>query len=328
MATNEQRRQEAKRKLEQRLQTQQQAARRRQIIVISISTVLTLAAVAAVGTVVGIKINNNRYKTCDYTATPAEQNPFGKALTIAPTLTPDKRGQAQQAVDEFNKGKAAQRTSPLPSKRELKKGTVTARLATSQGDFEITLDRSSAACNVAAITSLIRNKYYDNTTCHRMTGGTPEAKLTVLQCGDPTGTGGGAPGWSSPDEFPTGLKIVPQTQQEAASGQPNSVVYPRGTVAIANSYQPGQQGGPASGENSGSAQLFIVIKDSQLPPYYSVVGKVDATGLAAVDKVLAAGLTPRVQYATDQNGAITDVATTPGDGAPKLPLTFTKVSIA
>ncbi len=136
-------------------------------------------------------------------------------------------------------------------------------------------------CNVAAVTSLIENKFYEDTTCHRMT---TSDKLKILQCGDPTGTGMSGPGWTSPDEPPTDLKKVGQPDPMSGS-QP--VVYPRGTVAIANSSQGGQN------PNTGSSQLFIVINDSELGPDYSIVGKVDEPGLAVLDKVYAGGITPR-----------------------------------
>ena len=150
--------------------------------------------------------------------------------------------------------------------------------------------------------SLIRHDYYNDTPCHRMT--TSDA-LKVLQCGDPTGTGAGGPGWSSPDEPPTNLK--PAGQPNPMSGQ-QSVTYPRGTIAIANSNQGGQS------SNTGSSQFFLVISDSQLPADYSVVGKVDPEGLKVLDKVAAGGVTP------GPSGEASD-------GKPKLPVQINTAKI-
>ena len=69
----------------------------------------------------------------------------------------------------------------------------------------------------------------------------------MLQCGDPTGTGTGGPGYTIGDEPPTGLAPDP-------SG--SAVIYPRGTVAMAKTSAP----------NSGGSQFFLVYADSTLPP--------------------------------------------------------------
>ena len=59
----------------------------------------------------------------------------------------------------------------------------------------------------------------------------------MLQCGDPTGTGSGGPGYSFNDENLTGA------------------TYPAGTVAMAN-----------AGPNTNGSQFFIVWKDTKLRP--------------------------------------------------------------
>jgi peptidyl-prolyl cis-trans isomerase B (cyclophilin B) len=104
-----------------------------------------------------------------------------------------------------------------------------------------------------------RNQWYDNSSCHRLT----TDGIFVLQCGDPTLTGTGGPGYQIPDEnLPTG----------------GGVTYPRGTVAMAN-----------SGPNTNGSQFFIVYADTTLPPNYSVVGTV-TEGLDIVDAIAAAGV--------------------------------------
>ena len=91
------------------------------------------------------------------------------------------------------------------------------------------------------------------------------AVLTTTNC-----TGLGGPGYSVIDEPPTGLA-------PAADGQ--SVVYPRGTIAMAKSQQP----------NSAGSQFFLVYEDSTLPADYSVMGTIGEKGLATLDKISKAG---------------------------------------
>ncbi|MCX6418349.1 MAG: peptidylprolyl isomerase [Actinobacteria bacterium] len=107
--------------------------------------------------------------------------------------------------------------------------------------------------------------YFDNSPCHRLT----TSGIFVLQCGDPTGTGTGGPGYTVIDEnMNPGLK-------DAGSG---AVIYPRLTVAMAN-----------SGPDTNGSQFFIIYKDSPLPPNYSVIGTI-TKGMEIVDKVAAAGV--------------------------------------
>jgi peptidyl-prolyl cis-trans isomerase B (cyclophilin B) len=86
----------------------------------------------------------------------------------------------------------------------------------------------------------------------------------VLQCGDPTGSGSGGPGYSfGPVE-----------------NAPKNGVYPAGTVAMAR----------AQSTNSNGSQFFIVYKDSTLPaPGYTIMGQV-VSGLDVVQKVAAGGV--------------------------------------
>ena len=40
-------------------------------------------------------------------------------------------------------------------------------LKTNQGDIPLTLDRAKAPCTVQSIEHLVKEKFYDGTTCHR-----------------------------------------------------------------------------------------------------------------------------------------------------------------
>ena len=134
-------------------------------------------------------------------------------------------------------------------------------LSTNCGDIQIATD-AAAPTTSGNIGWLVQNSFYDNTSCHRLT----TDGIYVLQCGDPAGNGTGGPGFAFADEnLPT-------------AGADGSFVYPRGTVAMAN-----------SGANTNGSQFFLVYKDSPLPPNYSVWGKITA-GLDLLDNVAAAGV--------------------------------------
>ena len=165
-------------------------------------------------------------------------------------------------------------------------------MTTSAGPIGLTLNRAQAPCTVNSFVSLAGQGYFDGTTCHRLTTG---EGLKVLQCGDPTGTGTGGPGYTIPDEKPT-------TLAPSSAGQ-GTVTYPRGTLAMAKTAAP----------NSGGSQFFLVYADSTLPPDYTVFGTIDTAGLATIDKVAAGG---------------TDNGNGSGDGKPKAPIDIQKVTVS
>lgn len=316
MSTNEERREAAKQKLADRLERDRQQARKRKIAIGSVSSIVVIAIVATAAYFVVDKIRtdnyNNAHTNCTYTDTPSQ-------LDSIPDQVPDtvkdpaQRAAAQKSIDEAKAAKPKQRKSPKPATSQLKDGTTKLTLDTSQGAIPIQIDRKPAPCNAAAVLSLADHGYYNDTSCHRMT----TSALKVIQCGDPTETGGGMPGWTSPDEAPTDLK--PAGQPNPMTGQ-QTVTYPRGTIAIANSGQP-QQGQPNSG---GAAQFFIMVQDGQLPSSYAVVGKVADNGMTVVDKVAAGGIVEGSQ----PNPQTGQIEPTPGDGKPKLPLTIQKAIVA
>jgi peptidyl-prolyl cis-trans isomerase B (cyclophilin B) len=214
---------------------------------------------------------------CKYTSTPSQPAPAGKAFGLP---------------DDPN---------PTP-----KTGTVTVTLQTTQGDIPLTLDRAQAPCTVQSFLFLARKTYFDRTPCHRLTS---DPSLKVLQCGDPTGTSQGGPGYTIPDENPNNLTPAPITTPVPA-GEVAPDIYPAGTVAMANTGQP----------NSGGSQFFLVYGDSQLPPTYAVFGTVTAAGLSTLAKIAAGGLVPGTDPQSGQP--------TPTDGKPKLPVTITKATVA
>ncbi|GLZ29551.1 peptidyl-prolyl cis-trans isomerase [Lentzea sp. NBRC 105346] len=150
------------------------------------------------------------------------------------------------------------------------KGKVYVSIKTSQGDIPLLLDRAKAPCTVHSFVHLANHRFYNDTDCHRLTAYTT---LKVLQCGDPTGTGEGGPGYKYKDELPTDLKPAPNDP----TGQRR--IYPRGTVAMAN-----------AGPDTNGSQFFFVQTDSILRPNYSVFGTILPEGLKTLDKIAAGGI--------------------------------------
>lgn len=154
------------------------------------------------------------------------------------------------------------RTLPDPAVAESR--TWTTDLTTSAGDLTLELDGAAAPQAVASFVSLARDGYFDGTSCHRLT----TEGIFVLQCGDPTGTGSGGPGYTfGPVE-----------------NAPADDVYPAGTVAMA------RLGNDA--ESMGS-QFFLVYEDSTIPSDsaggYTVLGRI-TEGMDVLQAVAEAGI--------------------------------------
>jgi peptidyl-prolyl cis-trans isomerase B (cyclophilin B) len=150
----------------------------------------------------------------------------------------------------------AKEVDPPPTKAT-QTGEVPVTISTSVGDLKATLDADKTPCTVNSFLSLADQGYFDDTACHRMT----TAGIFVLQCGDPTGTGAGGPGYSFADELD------------------GSETYGAGTLAMAN-----------AGPDTNGSQFFIVYDDSPLPAAYTVFGHVDDDAVATVKQVANKGV--------------------------------------
>jgi peptidyl-prolyl cis-trans isomerase B (cyclophilin B) len=154
---------------------------------------------------------------------------------------------------------AATRKVQAPPQSPDVQGQVAVTIKSSIGTIGATLDADQTPCTVNSFVSLAKQGFFDNSPCHRLT--TAETGIFVLQCGDPSGTGTGGPGYTIPDEL---------------SGKET---YGPGTLAMANTGQP----------DTGGSQFFIVYQKTPLPPQYTVFGHIDAAGLKAVQKVAKQG---------------------------------------
>lgn len=190
----------------------------------------------------------------------------------------------------YTKGGTAARKVSLPPATPDTKAHYTATIATNRGNIVVKLANSGAPCTVNSFVSLAAQKYFSNTPCHRLT----TAGIFVLQCGDPTGTGTGGPGYSFYTENLKSLKSV------KVSGTTEGL-YPAGVVAMANSGSP----------DSNGSQFFFVYKNTDLPPSYTPFGTI-TSGLTIIQQIAKAG-------STNSNGA--------GDGAPKEKVQIIRVTI-
>ena len=135
----------------------------------------------------------------------------------------------------------------------------TATLRTDQGPVTIEMAAAEAPCTTNSFRHLATEGYFDGTSCHRLTTG----GIFVLQCGDPTGTGSGGPGYQFGEEN------LPADEEAN---------YPAGTVAMAN-----------AGAGTNGSQFFLVYEDTTLPPDYTVFGTI-TKGLDLVSAVAEAGV--------------------------------------
>jgi cyclophilin family peptidyl-prolyl cis-trans isomerase len=153
----------------------------------------------------------------------------------------------------------------------------TATLATTCGEIVIDLDADGAPRTVENFVALAEDDYYVGTPFHRL------MQDFVIQGGDPAGTGCGQedcaafdpsaptfPGYELDDE----LETVADFEE---GPQPGTVLYPRGSVAMAN-----------SGPDTAGSQFFIVQADPgyPFPPAYTVFGTV-TSGIEVVDRSAA-----------------------------------------
>ena len=150
----------------------------------------------------------------------------------------------------------------------------TATIDTNMGTMQADLFASDAPATVNNFVFLARQGFYDGVSFHRVIAN------FMIQTGDPTGTGTGGPGYRFKDE--------PVKRQ-----------YLRGTLAMAN-----------AGPNTNGSQFFIVHKDYQLQPDYTIFGQL-TDGLDVLDKI-----------ATTPTG--------PGKGGqdtPRTPVTINSITI-
>jgi peptidyl-prolyl cis-trans isomerase B (cyclophilin B) len=161
-------------------------------------------------------------------------------------------------------GKAARKVS-LPAAKPDTKASYQATLATNRGNVVIDLLNSQAPCTVNSFVSLADQGFFNRTPCPRLSN---SSGLFILQCGDPTGTGSGGPGYEFASENLTGA------------------TYPAGTLAMASSVA----------SDSNGSQFFLVFQGTSLAPSYTPFGQV-VTGLNILQNVGKRGFGPPLNAA-------------------------------
>jgi peptidyl-prolyl cis-trans isomerase B (cyclophilin B) len=206
--------------------------------------------VAGVGTVSYLAFAGGSKPASASSATPSPKSPSASPSTSAATVA-----EPAKHCTYTSSPPASRKVGTPPAKPDYK-AKYQARIKTNRGTVVIDLLNSKATCTVNSFVYLARQRYFNNTNCHRLT----TTGIYVLQCGDPTGTGTGGPGYKFANENLTGAK------------------YTAGTVAMAN-----------AGPGTNGSQFFLVYRDSlTLPANYTPFGTI-ASGLGIIQNVAKAG---------------------------------------
>jgi peptidyl-prolyl cis-trans isomerase B (cyclophilin B) len=220
----------------------------------------------------------------DATATPAA-SATGSAAAATPAATASADASNPCPAPTAKPPAKPKQFSSVPPASDAKAKNWTFTIDTTCGKVTIELDGKKAPQAVSAMLTLGKAGYFDNSPCHRLV----TSGIFVLQCGDPTGTGSGGPGFS----------------YGPVENAPAGDLYKTGTVAMA------RQGGNAKSMGS---QFFLVYKDSTIPSDaaggYTVLGSI-TKGLDVVTKVADGGV----------SGGATD-------GAPTRAVSITSTSVA
>ncbi len=207
---------------------------------------------------------------------PDEPTAAPAAATQAPQPTPTAisdtgSSAAQPAAPSpevmVNQGQSVKQWSSPPPLTIDPGSSYTAVLSTSAGSITVELLPGEAPNTVNNFVFLARQGFYNNVIFHRTIEG------FMIQGGDPTGTGGGGPGYRFADE---------QVQRP----------YSRGVLAMAN-----------AGPNTNGSQFFIMHADYPLPPNYTIFGQ-SVAGLETIDAIATAPTQPGGEGSTPVNPVV------------------------
>ncbi len=284
MASNKRERELARERYQRqqarRLAVQRKAKQRSQVIAAVVAVLAVLAGISAIAALRHHDDKGGVQAAADPGA--AATSSLAPAASGAPAVTPSATTPAPPAGCAFTKSGTASRPVSVPTLApDAKVADYTATIALTGGTISFKVDGAHAPCAATSFAHLAKAKFFDKTPCHRLTTG----GLSVLQCGDPTGSGSGGPGYSYAEEN------LPKAD---AAGTAN---YAAGVVALAN-----------AGKGTSGSQIFLVYKDSPLPPSYTVLGTI-TSGLDVLKGIGAKGV---------KGGG--------GDGAPAETVTISSVT--
>jgi peptidyl-prolyl cis-trans isomerase B (cyclophilin B) len=264
VATKKERQRQLARQAHQRRMQRRvdQAKRTRQLSVIIIVVVLVLGVGVGVAAIAGA-FSSGKSAAAASSKTPAASKSASPSASATPSPTSTAAMVDGKCV-YIKSGTAARKVS-LPPTTPDTKATYVAKVKTNRGDIVIDLLNSKAPCTVNSFVSLASQGFYNKTPCPRLsnTGG-----FSFLQCGSPTGSASGGPGYEFGSENLTGA------------------TYPAGTVAMANSGAP----------DSNGSQFFLVFANTSLAPSYTPFGRV-VSGLNVLQNVGKHGFGPPLSQA-------------------------------
>ena len=240
-------------------------------------TVRRILAVSLVSTIVALAVAG-----CGFIPNPTATEPAEPAPTTAAAVPATAVPQATMISDTgaatsesgastpevvVNQGQSIKQWSSPPPMTIDPGSSYTAVLNTSAGAITVELLPGDAPNTVNNFVFLARQGFYDNVIFHRTIEG------FMIQGGDPTGTGGGGPGYRFADE-------------------PVQRPYSRGVLAMAN-----------AGPNTNGSQFFIMHADYALPPDYTIFGQAVA-GLETIDAIATAPTQPGGEGSTPVNPVV------------------------
>ena len=201
------------------------------------------------------------------TAAPGAATPAPQATQITDTGSASSESGASIPEVVVNQGHSVKQWPSPPPMTIDPASSYTAVLNTSAGAITVELLAGEAPSTVNNFVFLAQQGFYNNVTFHRTIEG------FMIQGGDPTGTGGGGPGYRFADEM---------VQRP----------YTRGVMAMAN-----------AGPNTNGSQFFIMHADYPLPPNYTIFGQAVA-GLETIDAIATAPTQPGGEGSTPVNPVV------------------------
>ncbi|MFF3212046.1 peptidylprolyl isomerase [Streptomyces sp. NPDC002886] len=179
------------------------------------------------------------------------------ALALTGTPADSKAPAAAAAACSYTATGGGAKGLGLPVHDPARARPYRAELVTEQGKVVIEALTEAAPCSTTSFAFLAGKKYFDGSTCHRVT----TRGIFVLECGDPAGLGTADPGYFFPDENLDGA------------------TYPAGTVAMSKAV-PGRNG----------SQFFLSYADPdfRMQPDWTPFARV-VSGLDVLRKIAAKG---------------------------------------
>jgi peptidyl-prolyl cis-trans isomerase B (cyclophilin B) len=273
-----------------RMQRHAERARRARQLSVAVIIVVLVVGVGFAGAAIAGVFGSSKPTAAASAHSPTPTPSISVSPSATPTPSPSVTSAMVRGKCVYTRSGTAARKVKLPPRRPDRKASYTATFTTNRGTIVVDLANKQAPCTVNSLVSLADQGYFNKTHCHRLV----TSGIFVLQCGDPTGTGEGGPGYVFYSENLTGLKPVTVDGTKEA-------LYPAGSVAMANTGQP----------DSNGSQFFFVYKNTDLPPSYTPFGTI-VSGLNIIQNVAKAG-------SDNSNGA--------GDGHPKEKVQIDSVTI-